>query len=260
MVVSERGHGMGKSPSVTGITAGDVSRKRQWRNLLCLDEKRIIIISMRRSVLLALLTAAILVAAPLQAQRGGGGVHGGGRGISGGNGPGVGARPGSPNGSFPRYGHYRRFRNYGWGYGAWGDPYWDQFWDDGGPFDLYPDQGTNVGSPPMAAPPVVIVQSHDDRSPAPAPEGPKLIEPSQTKGPATATKPEPPTLFVFASGERLEASRYMLTANSLQVEIGRQQRRVALSEIDIDATIAANRVRGIDLEFPTARNEIFLGF
>jgi len=243
---------------VTGITDGAYSQTKQGRNLLCPGPKRIIINSMKRSVLLAVLTAAVLVAAPLQAQRGGVGSHAGGSGTGGGHGPGVGGRPGSPNGSFPHYGRYRHFRNYGWG--AWGYPYSDDYWDDGGPFDFYPDTGTNVTSPPMTASPVIVVQSHDYRPPAPPPEGPKVIEASQTKGTTTASKPEPATLFVFTDGERLEARRYMLTANSLRVEIGRQQRRISLGEIDVDATVAANRERGIDIKIPTDRNEIFLGF
>src|SRR5271166_3170918 len=203
---------------------------------------------MKRLVLSALLAVAILSAAPLQAQRGGGGFHGGGPGIAGGRGPGVGGRPGLPR--------YHRFRDYGLGFASWYYPYWDE----GESLEFYPGAEASVTSPPVAAPPVVIVESHDYRPPASAPEGPKLIEAPPTKGSATATKPEPPTLFVFANGERLEARRYTLTADSLRVEIGRQQRRVALGEIDIDATIAANRERGIDLKIPTDRNEIFLGF
>jgi hypothetical protein len=210
---------------------------------------------MQRWLLFALLTAAILVAILLHAQREGGGFHGAGSGMAGGNGMGWGIRAGFPNGSFPRYTRYHHFRNYGLNFASWYYPYWD----GGEPLEFIPESELSVTSPPVAAPPVVIVGSHDYRPPAP-PEGPKLIEVPQTKGSATATKPERPTLFVFANGERLEARRYTLTASSLQVEIGRQQRRIPLSEINVDATIAANRERGIDLEFPTGRNEIFLGF
>jgi hypothetical protein len=221
---------------------------------LYLDGKRIIKNVMQRSVWFALLMAAILVAVPLQAQRGGGGFHGG-PGMAGGDGAVFGGRPGFPNGSFPHYPRYHRFRNYGFGFGSWFYPYWDE--DDF--FDYA--EAANVPSPPVTAPPVIVVESRDYRPPAPAPESPKLIEVPQTKGETAVTpKPEPPTLFVFANGERLEARRYMLTADSLQVEIGRQRRSISLGEIDIDATIAANRERGIDLKIPTGKNEIFLGF
>ena len=223
---------------------------------MCLDRKSIIISVMQRWMLFAVLTAAILVATPLYAQRGGGGFHGGGRGMGGGNGLGLGGRPGFPNGSFPHYRRHHRFSNYGLGFASWYYPYWDE----GEALEFYPQPESSATSPPVVTPPVVIVNSHDNRPPAPAPAGPKLIEVPPTKGFATTTKPEPPALFVFANGERLEINRYMLTANSLRVEIGRQQRRIPLSEIDVDATIAANHERGINLEFPTGRNEIFLGF
>ena len=171
-----------------------------------------------------------------------------------GNGLALGSRPGFPHGSFP---HYRRFRNYGLGFASW----YNFYWDEGEPFEFYPASELSVTSPPVVAPPpVVIVESHDYRPPVPAPEGPKLIEVPQAKGTPITSKPAQPTLFVLANGDRLEARRYMLTTDSLRVEIGRPQRRISLREIDVDATIAANRERGIDLKIPTGKNEIFLGF
>jgi hypothetical protein len=70
----------------------------------------------------------------------------------------------------------------------------------------------------------------------------------------------PPTIFILATGERLEARRYVLTASNLSLSIGRQERTVPLDVLDIDATIAANHVRGIDLRIPESRNEISLSF
>src|SRR5271157_5794866 len=205
---------------------------------------------MQRSALFALLMMAILVAAPTQAQRGGGGFHGGGIGMPGGNGPRFGGRPGFPNGSFSHHSGYGRFRNYGSVFDAWDYPYWGEE-----PFESYPEPSVNV--PP---PPVLVLESRECRSPEPVPEPPKLIEVPQTTKAGATSKPDPPTLFVFANGERLEARRYMLTADSLRVEIGRQQRTISLDKLDLDATIAANRERGIDLKIPTDRNHIFLSF
>jgi hypothetical protein len=68
------------------------------------------------------------------------------------------------------------------------------------------------------------------------------------------------TIFVLATGERLEARRFMLTASDLAVVIDRQQRTIPLHMLDIDATVTANRERGIDLRIPTDRNEISLSF
>ena len=73
-------------------------------------------------------------------------------------------------------------------------------------------------------------------------------------------EPLPPALFVLTNGEKLESRRYVLSANSLQVDINRKQRTIPISELNVDATIAANQQRGIDLSFPQDRNSLFLGF
>jgi len=210
---------------------------------------------MQRLMLFALLTFAILAAAPLQAQRLGGGFHAGGHGGHGpgfgGHGPGFGGR----SGFFPHHPGYGRFGNYGVGFGVWGYP----FWDEDESFDFYPEAAMNAPAPAPA--PVVVIESRDRPPvPAPVPEAPKLIEVPQAKNPGPASKPDPPALFILTNGERLEARRYMLTADSLHVEIARRQRTISLGQLDLDATIAANRERGIDLKIPADRNEIFLGF
>ena len=70
----------------------------------------------------------------------------------------------------------------------------------------------------------------------------------------------PPTIFILANGERLETRRFLLTASNLSFSIGRQQRTIPLDRLDLDATIAANHERGIDLRIPADRNEISLSF
>lgn len=87
----------------------------------------------------------------------------------------------------------------------------------------------------------------------------QVIEISPAGNSATA-KPLPPTIFVLANGERLEGRRFVLTASVLSVSIERQQRSVPLGQLDINATVAANRERGIDLRIPDDRNEISVGF
>jgi hypothetical protein len=42
--------------------------------------------------------------------------------------------------------------------------------------------------------------------------------------------------------------------------VGRQQRSVPISMLDVNATAAADRARGIDLRIPADRNEVFVGF
>jgi hypothetical protein len=52
----------------------------------------------------------------------------------------------------------------------------------------------------------------------------------------------------------------VLTASALSVGVDRHERTIPVDMLDIDATVAANRERGIDLRVPADRNEIFLTF
>jgi hypothetical protein len=195
---------------------------------------------MQRSIWFALLTISILLAAPLHAQRGGIAFHSGG---SMGSGPHFG---GFGNGShFAR----NRYANYGSAFLPW---YGDYGFDDGYAPEYYPQPASPSPSP------VVIVMQGQQRPATPS-EAPKLTEVPQVQE-RPLSKPLPPTLFVFTNGKKLETSRYMLTAASLEVEVGRQQRTVPLSALDVDATIAANRERGIDLKIPSNRNSVSIGF
>ena len=152
-------------------------------------------------------------------------------------------------------GHRRNEFGYGSFWLPWGAPYWDDdgyFWDE--PFQQQPANQ----QPANPSPQVVLVQSREPRSPAPPPEPPKLIEVPLAKDSPIA--PQPPTLFVMKDGERLESRYYLLTAQSLQIEIDRQQRTIPLSTVDLDRTIAANHERGIEVTFPRDRTTMFLSF
>ncbi len=215
---------------------------------------------MRWSCSLAVLLTSILVTAPLPAQKGGGGARGGG--VSAGNGPGFGGHPGpgAPNGSFPRRfpRHQNAGRYFAPYYPFWGD---DLYWDD----ELYLQSGDEPYSGPavnLTSPPRAVLESSYRCSPAAQAamlEPPKLIEIPQVKD-APAAKPLPPTLFVLANGEQLEAHRYLVTATSLYVAVGRQERTIPLRDLDLSATVASNLKRGIDLKLPANGNEVFLGF
>ena len=63
-----------------------------------------------------------------------------------------------------------------------------------------------------------------------------------------------------SNGDRLESSHYLLTVNSLQIEQGETRRAIPLSAVNLDATIAANRERGVDLKIPKNKAEIMLSF
>lgn len=77
---------------------------------------------------------------------------------------------------------------------------------------------------------------------------------------STAAKPLPPTIFILTDGERLESQRFLLTATNLSVSIHRRERTIPFDMLDLDATLAANHERGIDLRIPADRNEISLRF
>ena len=87
----------------------------------------------------------------------------------------------------------------------------------------------------------------------------QVIEIPSASKPADV-KPMPATIFVLTNGEKVEAQRYLLTASSLSVTVQRNQRTIPVQMLDLDATEAANRDRGIDLRIPSDRNEISLRF
>jgi hypothetical protein len=76
---------------------------------------------------------------------------------------------------------------------------------------------------------------------------------------SATTKPQPPAVFVLNNGQRLETQHYTLTKDSLRATIDGQPRIIPLTTLDLKATVAANRERGIDLRIPSSRSEISLG-
>ena len=96
------------------------------------------------------------------------------------------------------------------------------------------------------------------RTPAPLPKSQFIEIPSAANVPAP--KMPPPAVFILASGERLEARRFLLSTSVLSFSVDRQQRTVPLSMLDLGATLNANHERGIDLRIPDDRNEISLSF
>jgi hypothetical protein len=91
-----------------------------------------------------------------------------------------------------------------------------------------------------------------------AKQGVKLGTPPRAAENASASPP-PPAVFILSSGERLESSHYLVSSNSVQVQQGDTQRTIPISALNVDATVAANRARGIDLRIPS-KGQIMLGF
>lgn len=198
----------------------------------------------------------ILGAALLQAQRAGGGFGGSGAQISVGRMPGGhGIGTDGSNGFFPQHsvfglrGHRQR------GFGSFWLPWYYPGWDDDYLWNLPPYQQPVNTTPPQ----VIVVENKNPHPPAPPVEPPKLVELAPSKE-ASSTRPQPPTLFLLKNGERLESRYYLLTAESLQINVGSQRRTVPVSSLDLDATIAANQQRGIELAIPRDRTTVFLSF
>jgi hypothetical protein len=91
------------------------------------------------------------------------------------------------------------------------------------------------------------------------PAQPKLIEVPGSSDAANG-KPQPLAIFILATGERLQARRYMLTSTDLRATVAGQQKVIPIAMLNLDATVAANRALGIELHIPADKNEISLGF
>lgn len=227
-----------------------------------------------RRFAIAVAMSLVLGAAVMQAQMAGGGFPGGGfaHGSAGGKGFAGGPGKGGFHGGF-HGGHGFDHRNgfaFGYGYPGYGYPaiwpaYWD-YWDGGIRYDWdyvnfppndsqpnYPED--DQPHPDAASRPVVVMPSRE--APVP-PQSPKLVEIPLPKG--TVVTQKPPAVFVLNNGTQLESRRYVLSVDSLRIEVGRSQRVIPVSEINVEATVAANQQRGIDVAIPQDRSSLFLGF
>jgi cytochrome c biogenesis protein CcmG/thiol:disulfide interchange protein DsbE len=73
-------------------------------------------------------------------------------------------------------------------------------------------------------------------------------------------KPIPKTIFVLTNGERLESNHYVIGGGFIDANVAGEHRHIALASLDTRKTIALNHEHGVDLKFPTGKNEVFLGF
>jgi hypothetical protein len=192
-------------------------------------------------MLSSVLLTILLSAASLQAQLFGGMSHGGPTqsGVS------IRSHP-TRSGVFARHGernlHISGFFPLWYGYGY-------------EPFDYQPEPATNTA-------PQVVVLRPENQAPPPKespPVRPLIINVPEPAN-APASRPQSPAVFVLNNGQRLESSRYMITAQNLYVTISRKDLSIPLSMVDLDTTIATNRGRGIDLQIPDGPNRIVLGF
>ena len=144
--------------------------------------------------------------------------------------------------------HRRHGRAFGGGFiGGYIDPFW---------YDGYGQPIIEYEAPAPMAPPAPPAQM---AMPERIPTAPKLTEiPMAPKAPASKTLP--PAVFILASGEKIESRHYLLTADRVQLTVARKRRSIPLEALDLDATLAANQRRGLELHIPASESEISLGF
>ncbi len=181
-----------------------------------------------------------------------------------------GGRPGRPGPIGPirpcAFGRCNGNGGFGYGYGAFWPGYYAPFYGD---YDGYWSLREPMQPPPQPEPQpterVIVVQAQQPPSPQRLNvQDPKMVEvplPSD-KGDknAAATKPLPAAIFILTNGERLQSNRYTLTYDTLQIQQNRRNRVIPLNALDVDATIAANKAQGVDLQIPQNSSEMTLGF
>jgi hypothetical protein len=199
---------------------------------------------MPRAALFALLVASILGGSSLQAQRAAAAFRGSPAARSTLRPSFVGQR-GFPNRFFRCRSHARN-DSFGSGFFPYDEPFGDE------------QANAEVNEP---VPPFVILQPDERLSRTSEVRAHKpLVINVPGAADSTAARMSPPTIFILANGERLEARRFVLTASNLSFSIDRQQRTLPVDMLDINATISANHERGIDLRIPADRSEISLSF
>jgi len=82
--------------------------------------------------------------------------------------------------------------------------------------------------------------------------------PAQTT--AAPVAPEPPTILVFKDGHKIEIGNYAIVGETLYNMSGstgvpgRRAFKIALADLDLDATIKANEERGLEFHLPVKKN------
>jgi len=73
-------------------------------------------------------------------------------------------------------------------------------------------------------------------------------------------RPSPPAVFILASGEHVESADYVMTKDTLRVVQKGSERTIPMSAVNVSATVAANRQRGIELKVPDNKAQMTLSF
>lgn len=79
---------------------------------------------------------------------------------------------------------------------------------------------------------------------------PALAEPTAPVAEAEPVADQPSTLLVFKDGQEVEVQNYAIVGDTLYDMTPGHKRRIALAELDLDATAKQNDDRGIDFRLP----------
>ena len=88
---------------------------------------------------------------------------------------------------------------------------------------------------------------------APAKPAPKVTPPPPVTPPPTA-------VFILSNGEQIEATEYVVNTHSVQLMEKGSRRIIPLNTVNVPATEAANKQRGIPIKMPTNNAEMVLAF
>jgi hypothetical protein len=151
------------------------------------------------------------------------------------------------------YGHHRggtALGGYGYGYTI---PYYLPYDNSGYGYDYVAGSDTYAGPPNGPADPtlhIVVEQppaaplpyrGQDERAPTPSAQQPEAA--------VQEDKPVAPTTLVFRDGHRQEVTNYAIMGQMVWV-FGDTTKKVALSDLDVAATVKANDDRGIEFKVP----------
>ena len=84
---------------------------------------------------------------------------------------------------------------------------------------------------------------------------PKAV-PAQPSGP----RPNPAAVFILSNGQKIESRNYFLTVDSVRIDDSDMPRTIPMSNVNVDATLAANRQRGLNLKIPDNKAQIMVSF
>ena len=138
---------------------------------------------------------------------------------------------------------HRHNNPYGYGY-AYGVPYYMPYYDTG--YDQSDNQDSvQMSSDPRTGP---TVFEHNGQ---PSSDDERYAAREQRQEPVSAANAAPlaPTVLIFRDGHQQEIESYAIAGNKLIV-LGERPQKIALSDLDIDATAKLNDDRGVDFRLP----------